>query len=236
MTPLVTVTPRLEQEFRYDQVWQARKNDVNFDNYDNGKGLEVIPTEHTELIIGAPAYEVKTTPKGTTEGWADETVLGKFRFLAGNEENGNYIVTGFLGYSFPTGNQAFSSNKGIVTPTIAAGKGWGTRDTGIDIQSTLGVAIPITNEQQIGTTTTWNFSLQAHVFGKLWPEIEASRTWYRDGEHAGKSQLALTAGLIAGRYDVGARARLIFGGGYQWPVSNFRIYESNWIATARLAF
>ena len=236
MTPLVTVTPRLEQEYRYDQAWQAKKNDVNIDNYDSGKGLEIIPTEHTELIIGAPAYQVKTTPKASAEGWADETMLGKYRFVAGNEENGNYIVTGFLGYSFPTGDRAFSSNKGVVTPTIAAGKGWGTRETGFDIQSTVGVAIPTENEQQIGTVTTWNTSLQAHVFGKFWPEIEASRTWYRDGDHAGKNQLALTAGLIAGRYDLGSRARLILGAGYQWPVSNFRIYERNWLATARVAF
>src|SRR5450631_105596 len=83
ITPLVTVTPRLEQEYRYDQTWQARKNDVNFDNYDSGKGLEIIPTTHTEFIIGAPAYQVKTTPKGRTEGWLDETVLGKYRFVAG---------------------------------------------------------------------------------------------------------------------------------------------------------
>ena len=37
MTPLVTVTPRLEQEYRYDQGWQARKGDVNIDNYYSGK-------------------------------------------------------------------------------------------------------------------------------------------------------------------------------------------------------
>jgi hypothetical protein len=236
ITPLVTVTPRLEQEYRYDQTWQARKNDVNFDNYDSGKGLEIIPTTHTEFIIGAPAYQVKTTPKGRTEGWLDETVLGKYRFVAGNEENGNYIVTGFLGYSFPTGSQAFSSNEGIVTPTIAGGKGWGTREMGFNIQSTVGVAIPTANERQIGTITTWNTGLQAHVFGKLWPEIEASRTWYRDGDHAGKNQLALTAGLVAGRFELGSRARLILGAGYQWPVSNFRIYERNVLATARVAF
>lgn len=236
MTPLVTVTPRLEQEFRYDQSWQARKDDVNFDNYDNGKGLEVIPSAHTEFITGLPAYEVKTTPNGKTEGWADETMLGKYRFVAANEENGNYVVTGFLGYSFPSGNEAFTAGKGIVTPTIAAGKGWGTREAGFDIQSTLGVAIPVANEKEIGTTTTWNTSLQAHVLGMLWPEIEASYTWYKDGEHAGKNQFALTAGLIAGRFELGSRARLIFGAGYQWPVSNFRIYENNWLATARVAF
>jgi hypothetical protein len=236
MTPLVTVTPRLEQEYRYDQIWQARKGDVNFDNYGNGKGLEIIPIANTEFIIGVPAYEVKTTPKGTTYGWADETVLGKYRFVSANEENGNYIVTGFLGYSFPSGSAAFTAGKGIVTPTIAAGKGWGTRETGFDIQSTVGVSIPVANEKTIGKTVTWNTSLQAHVLGKLWPEIEASYTSYKDGDHDGKNQLALTAGVIAGRFELGSRARLILGAGYQWPASNFRIYERNWLATARVAF
>src|SRR5450631_2175717 len=126
MTPLVTVTPRLEQEYRWDQSWQARKGGVNFDNFDNGKGLEVIPTANTELIIGVPAYEVKKTANGKIDGWADETMLAKYRFVAANEESGNYIVTGFLGYSFPTGSAAFTPGKGIITPTIAAGKGWGT--------------------------------------------------------------------------------------------------------------
>jgi hypothetical protein len=236
MTPLVTVTARLEQEVRYDQVWQERKGDVNIDNYGNGKGLEVIPTANTELILGVPAYQIRTAPKGKkAQGWADETALVKYRFVAANEENGNYIVTGFLGYSFPTGSAAFTAGKGIVTPTIAAGKGWGTRELGFNVQSTLGVAIPVKNEQTIGTTTTWNTSLQAHV-GKLWPEIEANYTSYRDAGRDGKHQLAFTAGVIAGRFELGSRARLILGLGYQWPVSNFRIYERNWLATGRIAF
>src|SRR5690348_3610595 len=43
MTPIVTVTPRLEQEFRYDQTWQSRPGSVDVTNYDGGKGLELIP-------------------------------------------------------------------------------------------------------------------------------------------------------------------------------------------------
>src|SRR5271168_1833147 len=42
VTPLVTVTPRLEEEFRYDQVWQARPYGAAEDVYGNGKGLELI--------------------------------------------------------------------------------------------------------------------------------------------------------------------------------------------------
>jgi hypothetical protein len=236
MTPLVTVTPRLEQEVRYDQSWQARTGGVEFDNYGNGKGLEVIPAPNTEIIIGVPAYEIKQTPKGNTDGWADETLLAKYRFLAANEEQGNYIATGFLGVSLPSGNEPFTNNKGIITPTIAAGKGWGTRDAGVNLQSTLGVGIPVADEKSIGTTLTWNTSLQAHIFGELWPEIEASYTSYHDGDHAGKGQLALTAGVIAGRFALGPRARLIIGAGYEWPVSAVSIYEHMWLATGRVAF
>ncbi|MFI4868825.1 MAG: hypothetical protein ACHQDD_05675 [Steroidobacterales bacterium] len=236
MTPLVTVTPRLEQEVRYDQYWQTRPGGVGFDNFGNGKGLEVIPSPNTEVIIGVPAYEIKRTRKGNTDGWADETLLGKYRILSGNEEQGNYIVTGFLGVSLPSGNLAFTNGKAIITPTIAAGKGWGTREAGVDIQSTLGVGIPVADEKALGTTLTWNTSLQAHVFSKLWPEIEASYTSYHDGDHAGKEQLALTAGVIAGRFALGPRARLIIGAGYEWPVSSFSIYEHMWLATGRVAF
>ena len=136
MTPVVTVTPRLEQEYRYDQTWQNRPGDTNVTNYGAGKGLEIIPTSNTEVILGQPSYVSSTTRKGTTQGFADETFLLKYRGLSENEENGNYIVTGFLGVSIPTGSNAFTNHHTIITPTLAGGKGWGTREWGFDIQST----------------------------------------------------------------------------------------------------
>src|SRR5689334_24228207 len=68
MTPVVTVTPRLEQEFRYDQSWQDRPKDVTLDNWGGGKGLELIPTLNTEVIIGVPAYQVRDTPTAHVTG------------------------------------------------------------------------------------------------------------------------------------------------------------------------
>ena len=235
MTPLVTVTPRLEQEFRYDQAYQNRAEDVIFNNYGNGKGLEIIPLPNTEIILGIPNYLVKTSRAPTVEGWADETLLVKYRVLSANEEHGNYILTGFLGASLPTGADAFTSHKAIITPTLAGGYGWGTREQGFNIQSTVGVAIPVANEGAIGTTTSWNTSFQAHV-AKFWPELEANYTSYHDGPHAGHEQLALTAGVIAGRFELGSRARLIVGASYQWPVTNYRLFEDTWIGTVRVAF
>jgi hypothetical protein len=235
MTPLVTVTPRLEQEFRYDQGWQDRPRGVTLDNYGGGKGLELIPTSDTELIIGVPAYQERSNAAGRTSGFADETFLIKYRIAAQNEERGNYIVTGFLGVSLPTGSAAFTARERIVTPTLAVGKGWGTRDSGFDVQSTLGVAIPMGRLATLGMPFTWNTAVQAHA-GKLWPELEANYTYFRDGPNDGRSQLALTAGLIAGRFGLGHRARLIVGGGYQKAVSSFRTFEHTWLLTGRVAF
>lgn len=236
MTPIITVTPRLEQEFRYDQIWQSRPKSTEFESWGAGKGLELIPTEHTEVIIGVPAYQERSTPTKRETGFADETFLLKYRMLSANEENGNYIVTGFLGLSVPTGADVFTTGHTIVTPTIAAGKGWGTRESGFDIQSTLGVSFPDGNEEKVGVPIVWNTALQAHVLDKLWPEIEVSYTHWTEGPNAGKSQTAITAGLIVGRYELIDRVRFVIGAGYQQAVSSFRTFEHGWIITARAPF
>jgi hypothetical protein len=236
MTPIVTVTPRLEQEYRYDQSWQNRPNNVDLDNYGGGKGLELIPTENTEVILGVPAYQTRTTRAGKTSGWADETFLLKYRAVTANEENGNYIATGFLGISVPTGSDAFTNHDTIITPTLAVGKGWGSRSSGFDIQSTVGIAIPTGDKHELGTPVTWNTALQGHVLEKLWPEIEANYTYFKAGPNDGKTQVALTAGIVLGRFEVTPRVKLIVGGGYQKPVSSFYTFNHMWLMTARAAF
>jgi hypothetical protein len=111
VTPLVTVTPRPVEEFRYDQFWQSQPHGVTTDDFGGGKGLELIPFQNVELILsvaawiahngGDPAREQKHT-KPPSEGWADETFLTKYRIVSANEENGNYTVTAFMGFSAPT--------------------------------------------------------------------------------------------------------------------------------------
>ena len=236
VTPLMTVSARLEQGYRYDQNWQSRANGVDLTNYGGGKGLQLIPTANTELIIGVAAYQTRTTPQATEHGWADETLLLKYRVLAADEEHGNRIVTSSLGVSLPSGSKAFTNHDAIVTPTIAVGQGWGSRAQGVDIQSTLGVAVPIAHRRTRGMPIAWNTALQAHVFEKLWPEIEANYTHYRDGPNDGHHQLAVTAGVIAGRFAVTPRLRLTVGGGYQKAVSSFRTFEHTWLVTARASF
>ena len=236
MTPVLTVTPRLEQEYRYDQLWQGRPNGVNVQNYGLNKGLELIPTEHSEIILGVPGYVKETGPKEDKQGFADASLLLKYRFLSANEENGNYILTGFLGVTVPTGSDEFTTGHTIFTPTIAAGKGWGTRERGVDIQTTLGISLPDGNEQKIGVPIVWNTAFQAHVFDKLWPEVEANYTYWKEGPNAGKGQTVITSGLILGRYELIDRVRFVIGAGYQQAVSSFRTFNHSWIITARAPF
>jgi hypothetical protein len=236
MTPVVTVTPRLEQEYRYDQLWQTRPKGISVQNYGLNKGLELIPTEHSEIILGVPGYIKETGPTEDKQGFADASLLLKYRFLSANEENGNYIVTGFLGVAVPTGSDEFTTGHTIYTPTIAAGKGWGTRERGVDIQTTLGISLPDGNQSRIGVPIVWNTAFQAHVADKLWPEVEANYTYWKEGPNAGKGQMVITSGLILGRYELIDRVRFVLGAGYQQAVSSFRTFNHGWIVTARAPF
>ncbi|HUK01108.1 MAG TPA: hypothetical protein VLW26_02405 [Steroidobacteraceae bacterium] len=237
MTPVITVTPRLEQEYRYDQSFQARPNDVDLTNYGGGKGLELIPTSSTELIIGVPAWQVRTAPgKPTERGALDETFLLKLRLVSRNEESGNFIVTAFLGLSIPTGSAAFSNNHAIYTPTLAAGKGWGDRHQGFDIQTTVSIAIPDSGMKKLGEPITWNTAFQGHLFEKFWPEIEVNYSHFKDGPNDGKDQWALAGGIVFGRFELGHRARLIVGTAYQETVSSFKSFRHTFLLTGRVAF
>ena len=237
MTPLVTVTPRLEQEYRFDYSHSELPKGATLDNYGGGKGVEIIPSRNTEIIVGVPAYEVKDIPnKPSVSGVADENLLLKYRILSANEEQGNYIVTAFLGTSLQTGGNAFTTNHTLVTPTIAAGKGWGDRQSGVDIQSTLGMAVPSGGLNTLGRPLTWNTTLQGHV-GKFWPEIETGYTHWYDGALAGKSQMTITYGATIGRFEIKDRVKAIVGIGYQ-IVQGTQMFNLNHgvLATMRFTF
>lgn len=126
VTPLVTVTPRLEQEMRYDLVWQDELHGQSTTIYGNGKGLELIPAEPVEVILGIPSYFARSHDRENGSG--DMSFLLKYRLLSASETEGNYIVTAFLGATAPTGDREFSARHAVFTPTLAAGKGWGDFD------------------------------------------------------------------------------------------------------------
>jgi hypothetical protein len=242
VTPLVTVTPRLEEEYRYDQYWEAQPHGKAVDNFGASKGLELIPFENTEIILGVPGWIAhngalppppkKGAEKPDVDGWADETFLIKYRLLSANEENGNYILTVFMGFSAPTGSDGNSSRHALFTPTVAFGKGWGD----FDIQSTLGIVVPNGGMQRLGAPLNYNTTFQYRLFRYFWPEVETNYTWWPNGEKTGVNQLFLTPGLLIGRIPIHDRIGMTFGAGYQVAVTHHPIYNNAVIATGRIPF
>jgi hypothetical protein len=242
MTPLVTVTPRLEQEVRYDQYWEKRGNGSTLDIWDSGKGLELIPTLTNEVLINPPAYQAKGNVAHPVSGWLDDQFLVvKQRLLSANEQEGNYILTAFLGVTAPSGNENFTNGTWIITPTIAGGKGWGN----FDIQATSGIGLPTRNQSTYGTVISTNVAFQYHLYQYFWPELEVNHTyWVSGNERGGKNQVFLTPGIIFGRFEIKDRIRFAIGVGYQGAVSpkytstseQTPAYNHAWLLSARLTF
>lgn len=228
ITPLFTVTPRLEEEFRSDITWTPTAEGDSL-NYGGGKGLELIPTERTEIILGVPPYQVPATGPA---GGGNIPLLLKYRLFARNEESGNYIVTAFLGGSLPAGR--FATAHGSITPTVAFGKGY----RNFDFQSTLGCTIPTGGRQKSGTPAAYNLALQYRLFRKLWPELEANVTVWPNGSNAlvGQKQTFLSPGLVAGRFHLWKRLGLTIGAGEQIAVSRFHQYNHARALSVRFPF
>jgi hypothetical protein len=257
MTPLVTVTPRLEQELRadlYDQQNGAgsQGNGQRIVNYGGPGGfrVEFIPAYNIELIVAVPPYETASGPKGDAQGWGDYPLfLAKYRFLSANRDNGDYIVTGFFQMTDALGTNGKISNHVLTAqPTLAAGKGWGD----FDIQSTLSVQVPVAGRDSPGSTAEdnmtafgdpilWNTTFQYHFMQYFWPELEVNYEYWPNGEHVGLNQVLLTPGIIFGRFKIGQDTptrpiNLIFGAGYQIALTANPVVKNNFVATVRITF
>ncbi|HEV2313840.1 MAG TPA: hypothetical protein VGR94_00925 [Candidatus Acidoferrales bacterium] len=232
ITPLATVTPRLEQEIRYDNFWEdGLSGGASLTNYDGGKGLELIPARRVEIILGVPPYIVHHN-SSARDGIGDTAFLLKYRLLSGNESHGNYILSAFLGITAATATNGNGAGHGSVAPTLAVGKGWGD----FDFQSTWGTAIPIGAVSRIGTPIIANNAFQYRVLRKFWPEMEVNSTWWSDGTKAGKKQVFLTPGIVYGKLPIHNRIGLTLGAGFQIAATRFHTFNHNIILSVRMPF
>jgi len=233
ITPMTTVTPRLEEEFRYDQSWETTSSGTRLTSFALGKGLELIPCENVEVILGIPAWQSRNK-SDEQDGFADDSFLVKYRLASANEDNGNYIVTAFLGLQVPTGSKDNTTDHYTVTPTLASGKGWGD----FDIQNTLGIGIPDngTAREGAGTPLLINTALQYRLIKVAWPELDVNYTYWPNGEHTGKEQVFLTPGFLIGRLPIWERVGMTIGLGYQLALTSDPIFNHNFIVSGRLPF
>jgi hypothetical protein len=231
ITPLATTTPRLEEEFRYDQVWQTNREGTTIDIYDGGKGLELIPFDKVEVILSLPPYLAHNDPL-VEDGFGDIAFLLKYRLLSANEQHGNYILAAFIGLSLPTGDHKNGARHPVFTPTLAYGKGFGN----VDMQGTFGIAMPTADVALVGRSYVWNNTLQYRLWRTLWPEVELNSSFFQGGENGGEWQNFLTPGIVMGRLHLGGRVGITLGAGYQIPTTRFHTSNHNAILSVRFPF
>jgi hypothetical protein len=203
-------------------------------NFDNSKGLNMVPWANTELAINLPPYiQHNTTAK---DGFGDLSFLGKYRIAAGNGQHGSYTLSAWMLATVPTGSSKNGSTDASVQPNLGGGKGFGN----FDVQTSLGATLP-TGKPAItkaGRPMIWNTVAQYRVGKLLWPEIESNATFYKGGTNDGKTQEFITPGLIVGKCalhpsDPKSRPGLAVGAGMQIATSQFHTYNHALVLTAR---
>ncbi|HET6841430.1 MAG TPA: transporter [Candidatus Angelobacter sp.] len=230
IAPLFTTTPRLLEQLRYD-VSEQPKGAFDTTNFGGGKGLELIPTHNTELLVSTPVLVSHTKP-GVPDGIGDMSFLFKYRIAARNEQSGNFIVTAFLGATVPTGSHSNGATSAVITPTIALGKGWGR----FDFQTTAGVSLPTQHADKLGNPFSHNIAFQYRLWKILWPELEVNSTFWANGTQAGDKQVFLSPGVMLGKMHLWKRLNMSIGEGVQIPVTHFHTVDRTWLTSVRFPF
>lgn len=231
LSPLATTSGRLKQEFRYD-VWdQPSAGDNRTYQFGGGKGLELITSSRTQILVGVPPYTLQS-PNGPAGGVGDLPLMLKFRIASAQRGEGNYLLTFILGATVSTGSHRYGAGDGVLRPAFAFGKGWGR----FDVQSTVGVNLPTGGTAKLGRQIEWNTAFQYQAFWKLWLELEVNSTFYKTGKNAGATQVFLTPGLGFGRVRLLKRLRFSSAVGMQVAATRFHTYDHRWIFSERFSF
>jgi hypothetical protein len=242
--PLNTGTPLLKELVQYSQGFQTLPNGANVTLYDGGSagvGLHLIPDYYNEVYIGTPTQEVRTN-KQPASGLTDlPFFLLKTRLASANEQNGDYVVSAYIAGQAPVGIKPFTANAYYLTPTIAAGKGWGD----FDIQATLGTPWPLSNLDKLGGQLASSVTFQYHLLQYLWPEFSLNNTYWFDGPRRGLDQLLIGPDVFIGPFPIpGTKLAASLLVGYQFAVTPHPVilnpltplYNHSWQIAARVFF
>jgi hypothetical protein len=156
----------------------------------------------------------------------------KIRISSAERAEGNYLLTFILAATVPTGSHRYGAGDGVVTPTLAFGKGWKR----FDVQSTVGINLPSGNTTKLGRQILWNTAFQCQARWHLWPELEANSTFFETGKYAGNTQLFLTPGLGFGRFHLVGESRFSFAAGMQIGATSFHTYNHRLMLSTRVSF
>lgn len=235
MVPVIAPYPMLAQVFRADFSRQLSPALVSNWNLGASRGLNIVPLKRAEIDILIPGY-VEHGDK-TFDGFSDFSFTGKYRLFSGNEKHGNYLLTGVMTVTIPTGSYKNGVTNATVTPSLSGGKGFGR----FDAFTTLGGTLPTGNTLTIGRAIVSNTVFQYHVQKYLYPEFEINTSSFYGGTKDGKTQTFLAPGIVFGRFaihphDPKSRLGFTLGGGFQIAATHYHAYNHSAILTGRFVF
>lgn len=240
VSPLETSSAAISERLRTDFVRQITPSGTTTWSYGGGRGFNLIPWHKVEIALNLPPYLQHNTP-AAEDGFGDFAINVKYRIAAANAEHGNYVVSAALGGTFPTGSFKNGSARGLVTPTIYAGKMLGN----FTVQANLGASLPVGDTGTLGRAVTWNtgsqyrINIPSHAW-KLWPEIESNATFFHGGPNDGRTQEFVTLGMTVNGIQLsstpGSRLRMTFGSGMQIATTHFHTYNHAVIVSTRFNF
>jgi len=235
--PLITTYTGLIQVARTDFTRQVTPALTDTWNYDNSKGVNLVPWANTELAVNLPPY-IEHNSKAL-DGWGDFSFLVKYRIASGNQTHGAYTLSAWVLTTVPTGSFKNGSTNASVQPNVGGGKGFGNFDVQTSLGATLPTGAPATTTS--GRPVLWNTVAQYRLAKLFWPEVESNATFYKGGTNDGKIQEFITPGMIIGKCafhpaDPKSRPGIAFGAGMQIATSKFHTYNHNLVLTARLIF
>jgi uncharacterized protein YjgD (DUF1641 family) len=231
VAPIVTSHVALVEQFRYDMGWQPDPvGGTVTSNYGASRGLEIIPTSRLEVAISPPPYLAHQS--SVPDGYGDLSFQVKYRAFSAPEDQGDYFVGFFFAGSLPTGTQPNGLGHAVLSPTLAAAKGFGP----FDVQSTIAVALPTSGTDVLGRTIVFNTAVDYRIKGIIWPMLEQNSTFWSGGALDGKKQVFLTPGVVLGGFPLAERLHVSVGAGVQIAVTQFRQYDHRWIVSARFPF
>lgn len=233
--PMVAPFPTLAQVYRTDFTRQITPaGDQNW-NLGTGKGFNLIPFARTQVDVLTPGFV--THGDGAADGFGDVAFLAKYRVLSANEQHGNYILSGALGMTVPTGSHKNGAASTVLTPTISGGKGFGQ----FDVIGSIGAGLPTSGAQTSGRTVHTNAVAQYRVKKYFVPELEVNSTSFVGGAKDGKTQTFLTPGLMVGKFPIRSaesksRMGILAGVAFQTAVTSYHSYNHSLVMSLRLGF